>query len=88
MDRTGTGGNEVLEGLLLAPLLLSFGRHLSRELTLGLTLDLDKVEFFVTGVIRLLEAQHACAPRRSRAPSETDLGSHGTGHQLGDVLSN
>lgn len=70
-----SGGNEVLEGLLLGPLLLSFARHLSREITLGLFLDPDKVDFFVSGVIRYLEAENALSPHYARAKAQAGLGS-------------
>lgn len=68
-DKQELGGNEVIEGLVLQPLLLSYARHLSREINLGLMIDVDKVEFFVAGVIRYLEAVYGCAPRHPRPPT-------------------
>lgn len=75
---TGQGGNEVLEGLLLGPIVRSYARHLSRELTLGLLLDHDKVDFFVHMVITHLEALDALASRNTRPPPEAHLGPYDT----------
>lgn len=76
VERQEPGGPEVLEGLLLQPVLLTLARHLSREFSMGLMPDLIKLEFLVAGTIRYLEAVYGCSPRRPHAPSQAYLGTY------------
>lgn len=80
-ERQEPGGREVIEELLLQPLLLSYARHLSRDINLGHLLDIDKVDFFVAGVIRYLEAVYALAPPRAHRPTQAHLGKNDPCHQ-------
>lgn len=74
------GGDEVLEGLMLGPLVRSMIRRQLRAFIVEGYVDLDELERTLVLADIYLEALDALTPNRvSRPPKETDLGSYDAG---------
>lgn len=72
------GGDEVMEGLLLGPVVRSLIRRQLRAFIVLGYVDLDELERTLFLADIYLEALDAIAPSRTkRSPQEADLGPHG-----------